>query len=247
MNTLGLAEAVSKASTVDEAWGALQRAFKGLGFSSARYGFSTSPDLAAVSSNLFMVGDFGGGEFEETYAKERLVEIDPTVIHCMTATHAVTWREMDQTLDLSASTKRERRFYELSLDCGFINGVTIPLRDQNAFSRGGLSLQADPYENPKDFEKFIAEKMPTLRQMAEVFHCNLHRPLLLDEGELLSPREKECLLWSIYGLQTQQIAARIGTHPKTVEKQLSSARSRLKARTTTQAAIKAVLLGLIEP
>jgi len=50
----------------------------------------------------------------------------------------------------------------------------------------------------------------------------------------------------LYGLQVDQIAFRLGTHIKTVEKQLYSARKKLGARNTTQAVIKGLLLGQIE-
>jgi len=46
-------------------------------------------------------------------------------------------------------------------------------------------------------------------------------------------------------LRAKQIAFELGTNERTVEKQLSSARRRMGARTNVQAAVIAVALGLI--
>lgn len=142
---------------------------------------------------------------------------------------------------------RGARQMECSLDHGLLNGVSIPLRDVNPLSRAGMGIMGDPYEDADTFARFLTDKLPTLRIMAEAFHLNLQRSQLQGPDQQLSIRERECLLWSSYGLQSIQIADRLGTHRKTVEKQLQSARNKLKARSTTQAVVKAMLLGQIEP
>lgn len=247
LSVLDFATSVQRAGNLEEAWLALSRELKQVGLLSARYGFASAPKIDDMGNDVVLVGDFEDPVFSIEYERLGLAEADAAIAHCIISTKPISWNQMDSTVELSALTGKERIFYEMNMDHGLINGITIPLREANPYSRGGIGMKGDPYENAQQFETFIQEKLPTLRQMAEVFHCNLQRPLLVSDGGQLSQRERECLLWATYGLQTQQIADRIGSHPKTVEKQLSNARSRLKARTTTQAAIKAVLLGLIEP
>lgn len=62
---------------------------------------------------------------------------------------------------------------------------------------------------------------------------------------LLSPREAECLSLLACGKRPQEIAVVLNTHPKTVEKQIASARRKLGARTREHAVARALALGLV--
>jgi DNA-binding CsgD family transcriptional regulator len=135
----------------------------------------------------------------------------------------------------------------MSLDLGMHNGYTIPLRNAYPLSAGALSLVASNEFSGEAFINHLNDVGEDLRLIAEAFHTALRRPLLVEPEDRLTDRERECLLWSIQGLRAQQIAERIGTKTKTVEKQIASARQRLHARTNAQAAVKAILLGLIAP
>lgn len=242
-----LIEGIRSARSLEDAWSVLQTQCCRLGFSMARYGLSTSADTSNFKQDVLIVGDQDWGEFGDIYEKENLVRVDPTVRHCMTSTSILTWCNLADEIDYETLTAPEIRLEELSMDFGLNNGLSIPLRNLSGVGRGGLTLQGDPNESAERFAKLVAEKSLPLRQMAEAFHCSLHRPLLLTEDKLLSPRERECLLWTACGLQAQQIADKLGTHTKTVEKQLCSARTRLGAYTTTQAVVKAIILGLLDP
>lgn len=61
----------------------------------------------------------------------------------------------------------------------------------------------------------------------------------------ISKREHECLTLLASGLRYQQIAFHLGTSVRTVEKQISSARIKLKAQTIPQAVAIAVGNSLI--
>ena len=70
---------------------------------------------------------------------------------------------------------------------------------------------------------------------------------MLPEDQRPTERELECLTWTMIGLRVQEVAHRMGTHPKTVEKQLANTRQKLRARTTTQAVARAIVMNLIAP
>ncbi len=246
-SSIDFAQNLRSAGTLESSWNYLQLEIEKIGFVNARYGFVALPNLDKLDENVVLIGDYGTEEFTLLYDQQNFIKYDYTVAHCILSTMPITWADIDRKLEAGEFSGKQKEIHQISLDFGLTNGITIPLRDDHKLSRGGLTLQGDPYENQLGFEQYIQEVLPSLEQMAEVFHCNLNRPLILAEKDRLSAREKECLLWSVYGLQVQQIADRIGTHPKTVEKQLYSARKRLKARSTTQAAVKAMILGLIEP
>lgn len=63
----------------------------------------------------------------------------------------------------------------------------------------------------------------------------------------LSDREIEVLTWLIVGKNTRAIAEKLESSTSTVEKQIRSARRKLKARNNEQAVTKALMLGLIKP
>lgn len=62
----------------------------------------------------------------------------------------------------------------------------------------------------------------------------------------LSPREQQCLMYLAQGLRVNALAAVLGTDPKTVEKQIASARAKLGAATREQAVAIAIRNRLIQ-
>lgn len=61
----------------------------------------------------------------------------------------------------------------------------------------------------------------------------------------LSPRERQCLSLLARGLRYEAIAKTLGTDARTVEKQVASARKKLKAATREQAVAIAIRHGLL--
>lgn len=63
----------------------------------------------------------------------------------------------------------------------------------------------------------------------------------------LSRREREVLLWSAKGFSAQEIGARLGLSPRTVETHVTTAAAKLGARNKVQAVVRAVQDRLIVP
>lgn len=61
----------------------------------------------------------------------------------------------------------------------------------------------------------------------------------------LTPRERQCLTLLAKGLRVDAIADVFGTDPKTVEKQIASARAKLGAATREQAVAIAIRHNLL--
>jgi DNA-binding CsgD family transcriptional regulator len=68
----------------------------------------------------------------------------------------------------------------------------------------------------------------------------------LPRRELLSPREKECLLWTLRGKSAWETATILGISENTVVKIVRSATHKLGAPNKQSAAIKAMRLGLLD-
>lgn len=243
---LDFSENLRNAGSFEETWKVLNEEISNQGFLNVCYGFTPFPDLDKFGDHGVLLGEYSNDEFQEVYIEQGLIAHDYTTEHCIVNVNPISWAEIDQKYYNDEFSGKRKFAIELAIDCNLKNGLTIPLRDSSALSRGGLTLQGDPYMSAKEFDAFLTESLPSIRLMAEIFHCNVNRSTLFKDNYNLSPREKECLLWIAYGLQVDQVAFRLGTHIKTVEKQLYSARKKLGARNTTQAVIKGLLLGQIE-
>lgn len=65
------------------------------------------------------------------------------------------------------------------------------------------------------------------------------------QAPAFTPREQQCLTLLAKGLRVDAIAETFGTDPKTVEKQIASARAKLGATTVTQAVAIAIRNSLL--
>ena len=94
-------------------------------------------------------------------------------------------------------------------------------------------------------------ELPAVAALVTAFRVADAGPIPDDEGyrfgDLLSPRERETLLWLASGLRTAEIAHRMGIEPVTVGLHLLGARRKLKARTREQALAIALRDGHISP
>ena len=63
----------------------------------------------------------------------------------------------------------------------------------------------------------------------------------------LTPREMDCLTYLAVGLRPSEISFRLKISPKTFEKHITNAKTKLRARTRDHAVAKAVGLRLLHP
>lgn len=121
---------------------------------------------------------------------------------------------------------------------------------------GAIVLYAKGHEESSQF--LIPERLHILSLMSAVLSAHW-RPEHLQDGAVaigagayefktvLSPREREALLWLARGLHTLNIADRMGIEAVTASKHLATARQKLGARTREQALALAIKYNLIAP
>lgn len=238
------ADTVAAARTPDAALAPLMAALCGYGYRYARYGFIPVFDPAATETECRFVSVMPE-TWEAEYQRERLALQDFATVHAAQDPAPIPLADIGAKYAAGELSGKARRAWELAVAYGGVNGVVIPLRDGFPLSRGILTVIASAEISAGEYEEQRQRHMEPLQNVAQAFHDNLHRPLMLAENRRLSPREAECLEAVMRGQRTKQIAYQLGTNEKTVEKQLSSARRKLLARTNTQAAVKALVLGLI--
>ena len=118
----------------------------------------------------------------------------------------------------------------------------------------GESLAFSVYskDNERLFKTSIREHSHLLVAGAGVAFAHLQRleadaHVVQSHLSRLTPREIDCLLWCARGDRQQEISDRLKIDTKTVEMHLKNTRSKLEARTTTEAVAKAIVSGMITP
>ncbi len=245
--TLQLADTIRQAGTLDEAWAAMLGELHRCGFEAGKYGLAVAPTPDSRPAGEFLfVGRFDDA-WEDAYAEGGCANHDYIIEHCVTRVSPLTFARVYELARRGRLPARQAQTHLMGLESGMSHGIALPLRGRHPLCRGGISLVGSPEFSREGFRRHLRHMYDRVRELAQVFDANVQGSALVGRKRQLSVRERECLLWIMRGLRTKQIAARIGTHPKTVEKQLGNVRAKLNARTNAQAAIKAMLLDLVTP
>lgn len=246
---------ITKADTFDEAWLALCQGAEKLEVIIGSYGFgfleqTRVPNIEDPVS-LLPIDGVGiqnyGHDFQEFYDQGEFFHFDTTTHWVCKQQRPALWTETDRPV---ANGDLEGKFSELyhgARDFGMLNGVAIPLRKRASAAVGGMVIITDNELKSEQADRLLTERLPALQQLAEAFH--LYRPAFdLSQARIgLSKREIECLQYLCHGLGQKQIAHRLNTHDRTVQKQITSAKKKLNATSMTQAVVKALAYELIEP
>lgn len=243
---LDFAAKIRRTDDLAVSWNCLLSELKELGFIHAKYGVLVAPPSRFRQAEVLLVGEFCS-EWEQAQQDTHWAEHDYIVDHLINADKPLTFSSVYRKMDAGRLTKQQAKNHSLGRDVGMQHGVALPLKDGRPMIVGGISMEADRSFTPKEFRGHLGSVMKKLTDRVEIFHSNVNRPELLSESQLPSKRETECLVWAMRGYRVQQIGDKLGTHPKTVEKQLASVRRKLRARTNAQAVTRALLLDLITP
>lgn len=228
-----------QATDKDELWAMLHRHLDGVGVTEIMYGSEARPS-SENGHDIFLTTY--NPDFIKAKMANRLFQCDEYVRAARVETAPILWSETARLENLSREAQRS---LDLDWDYGVLAGVTLPMRFHNGVGRSGAGLHAAGMQWA-EFDRLWSANRNKICTIVNAFDICL-REEHAAEFFLLSPRERECLLWLINGLRRQQIAYRLDTHVKTVEKQIESARRKLKAATVAQAIATALLYNLVNP
>lgn len=238
---LDVLERFSRAQNQDVLWENMHDSLTCYGIQDMLYAFADFP-IQHLSKNrfksFFLRTDYApefikekSGFSNDCYHQKSFLSGEPDI-----------WSSSRDQADLSLEQLADRT---LDWDFGITTGVSITTR-----FNGGLGGSVCGYHAPNmswaEFEENWAEHGNIIQSLTCAFDICM-REDHIDSIYPLSKRERECLLWLASGLRPQQIAYRLNTHPKTVEKQIASARIKLKSDTVAQTVAKALIFGLINP
>ncbi len=247
IDIIEFAEQIRQADNLDASLDVLQQELLDLGFIHVKYGWALLSGQEFKHNNALIVGNFCD-EWEDYQSKQsNWTENDYIVEHYLREETPITFSQVYTKMDDKVLTENQIKNHDVGREMGMAHGIAFPIKDSNPLAIGGISMEGSRSFTHREFEAHLSHHVQALRHISDTFHANINKSYLVDKSAHLSPRECECLTWIISGLRQQEIAYRMGTHPKTVEKQLANARKKLKAKTNTQAAIRALTFNLLKP
>ncbi len=180
------------------------------------------------------------------YDERNLAKSDDLLSAGLTSSAPTTWMTFRQE---QQQRGRPGEIYDEAREFGLRDGFYLPIHQSDG-SVLGVSMMARQ-EMPTSRTTLAA-----LHMLAVYYHLAAERLGLVEKLAPLKPpapakailtkRQLECLKWIRQGKTSWEISQILGISEHTVHEHLEQARTRLRVRTTTQAVLEAVVLGLIQ-
>lgn len=180
--------------------------------------------------------------WRQTYDKEGLVHVDPTVEHSMTRAAPLIW-----TTGIFATAAQQNMYEEARLH-GLRAGVTVPIHGPN--QEAGMMCFVNDAEPTEQFQQHVHAALPNLVLLRDLVidtsqrHLSIHAKAVLPK---LTPRERECLKWTARGKSTWEISHILSCSEAVVNFHMKNIRTKFGVNSRRAAAVIAAQLGLIDP
>lgn len=239
-----IGDELKNAKNAEEFWNTCLKAFDRLGVTSIGYGVIPMTKLAQngrMTEATFFRHTYSQ-EWERAVGKDALLDADLSTQLMLEGVEEIFWNDDPEKF---GATYINKQLHELEQDLGLIWGKTLLLSHHSRDPvSSGIGLHVSCVNSDDEFHKYWAEHSADLRAIAEMLNAGMlgqHK----DGVVRLTGREKDYLYWSAMGLDRIETAHRLGISENTLDKPIASAKAKLKARNTSQAVAKAVLLDLI--
>ncbi len=217
---------------------------RSLGFDGFMYGVSLSPRPNAETRQYVYVT--WPAELVRIYDQQSLIEVDTRVQDILQTVVPVVW---DQASYRGRSPAIDS-FLDVMEHYGIASGVACPIRDMRGRT-AIMSLSTSIPHMDSVRRAMIAQAVEGIMMFGLYFH-ELYVHAVINElvpahlqGSHISPRERECLVMAAHGLSSEDIAARLGISPRTVQNHFDSIRSKLGAMNRLEAVVIALSRGII--
>lgn len=229
---------LAQAKTKDEIGAAIDVAARSIGFVT----WSTMFVRDTADGPVFTTIQKNPAGYDSIYYDPVIFRTDPVMQTLKTSNLPVVW---DQSFYVS---RGQGEHYEEMSGFGMKRGISAALH-----MPGGKHCVVG-FDGPDGTEamspKLLASSLGQL-QLVLVHTEAAFRPLALaqfddsDHHEALTPRERECLIWSAAGKTAWEIGQILALSEKTVGKYLDQVNRKLQCVTKAQAVAKAIRLGII--
>ncbi|MER8371037.1 LuxR family transcriptional regulator [Mesorhizobium sp. M1378] len=178
-------------------------------------------------------------EWQKRYLEMGYDRIDPIIKTSRKRSGAFRWSEVYKD---ASTTEDERRVFDEAATFGLRSGISVPLHGPNgrfAFVSFAQRWDGELQNRAMTYLQLAATHFH--RRIAKFASCNS-----IEAIPNLSPRERECILWTARGKSSWETGKILGISANTVNFHMKNAKQKLDASSRTLAAIKAVKLGIIE-
>lgn len=167
--------------------------------------------------------------------------VDPVAQHCKTSSVPIAW---DQALYVSRGLGAQ---WEEQAPFGYATGISLALHLPHGrhFFFGVDRSEALP-QQPDELTRIVADVQLFAVHAYEAAARVLMPEVPLVQVPSLSPREIECLRWTMEGKTAWEVGAILGISERTAVLHVNNAAHKLDCTSKHQAVIKAMRLGLIQ-
>lgn len=181
------------------------------------------------------------GEWIERYIEKSYRFYDPVVDLGTRSRLAFRWGHGEF---LKPFRKAQRRVFHEAKEFGVTEGYCVPVAGPD----GDVGLFGVCAPTRQQLDGAVDAAAADIQMFAVRFHDEMIRSLRGRRGGgevTLSPRERECLLWTSSGMTTEGIAGKLGLSPSAVNYHLGNASRKLGACNKHHAAILALQAKLL--
>jgi LuxR family quorum-sensing transcriptional regulator LasR len=208
------------------------------------YGFQQTliavvPDRQTTLDNAFLRSNYSS-RWRSIYDSTQLVNIDPTVTHCVMRSTPLLWEPA------IFSSKKQKEMYEEASSHGLRSGITLPFH--GAEGELGIICFVNDVKPSKDFQKDALHNMFALSMIRDfAFEASLRfvKPKKNEPPPTLTHRELECLKWCAAGKSSWEIAKILHCSEATINFHFGNVRRKFNTASRRQAVVKAIQCGLL--
>lgn len=212
----------------------LVAAARALGFDYCAYGLRVP--LSLSNPKIVILNNYCTA-WQERYASQNYLQIDPTVLHCLHSQIPLVWS--DEVFALTPTLWVEAQSFGLRV--GWSQSSLDP------FGVGGMLSLCRGYDALTDEELVSLEtKMRWLVNIAHLTLSHIYIARLREQtGPALTRRELEVLRWTADGKTSGEISDILLVSENTVNFHVKNAVAKLQTANKTAAVVRAAMLGLL--
>ena len=209
-----------------------------------RLGFETVSAITVIEHGLgkseFITVDNTPVAFSDSYCDPQLQRLDPVMQHCRQHSLPIIWdRDTYVSSDMVELWDHQASF-------GYRTGIAMALHlpDSRHFLLGVDRDQPLP-EDANELQRMVADLQLFAVHAQEAALRLLVPTAAQPERPKLTPRELECLRWTMEGKTAWEVGAILGVSERTAVLHVTNAMHKLGCVNKHQAVLKALRLGLI--
>lgn len=227
------------AKSIDELNALFENVIKSIGFTDWAYVLEES---GQEEQGPLILGNYPE-KWVDHYIASRYDEIDPILNEGVKEVMPYQWDDLLKTLDL---TPKQAEFFHEAGDFGLGDGLGIPIHSPTG-GYGSVSMVSQ--NNSKELSLQLKDIKDILHIISLVYHQSA-KEFIAEEPLIkvsLTPREKECLLWTAKGKTAWEASQILSISERTVVFHIENAKVKLNATSRQHAVVKAIMYKIINP